>query len=238
MSNNLTPDLSPSSQQTTPLFTAANLAAYQRAMADSSSTTPSERGWVCGGEMNHRRPVPNPELWNDLIKHDPLAADTEKSSAQLPMRGKTRATEMNMKRHHAVSELTSPRLTTIHTHPRDSALSSITPCTSHALSASTRRAPAPSAQHQTPSNRQCNIFTNIPAVPQTRNHSRKTHRYHPMESDHCTQPASTTPSRPTTPSGSSPHHSRTTTTSACFPFAKRHTRCRREGSRRNCLRRT
>ena len=77
MSNNLTPDLSPSSQQTTPLFTAANLAAHQRAMTANSSTTPSQGGWVCGGEMNHRRPAPNPEQWNELLGHDPLAADIE-----------------------------------------------------------------------------------------------------------------------------------------------------------------
>ena len=79
MSNNLTPDLSPSSQQTTPLFTAANLAAHQRAMAATSSTTPSQGGWVCGGEMNHRRPAPKPEQWNELIERDPLAADIEKA---------------------------------------------------------------------------------------------------------------------------------------------------------------
>ena len=78
MTNNIMPTLSSSPSHASPALTAANLAAYQRAMADPSSTTPSERGWVCGDEMNHRRPAPNPELWNDLIKHDPLAADTEK----------------------------------------------------------------------------------------------------------------------------------------------------------------
>ncbi|KAM0693210.1 hypothetical protein Q7P36_006463 [Cladosporium allicinum] len=71
--------LSASSSHTMPLLTAANLAANQRAMADTSSTTPSQRGWVCGGEMNHRRPAPNPEQWKELIEHDPLAADIEKA---------------------------------------------------------------------------------------------------------------------------------------------------------------
>lgn len=79
MTNSLVPTLSASSSQTAPLLTAANLAAHQRAMAATSSTTPSQGGWVCGGEMNHRRPAPNPEQWKELIEHDPLAADIEKA---------------------------------------------------------------------------------------------------------------------------------------------------------------
>jgi hypothetical protein len=46
-------------------------------MAGTPSITTSQRGWVCGGEMNHRRAAPNLEQWNELIKHDPLAADIE-----------------------------------------------------------------------------------------------------------------------------------------------------------------
>ena len=79
MTNSLVPTLSASSSQTAPLLTAANLAAHQRAMAATYSTTPSQGGWVCGGEMNHRRPAPKPEQWNELIEHDPLAADIEKA---------------------------------------------------------------------------------------------------------------------------------------------------------------
>ena len=79
MTNSLVPNLSASSSQTTPLLTPANLDAHQRAVAATSSTTPSQGGWVCGGEMNHRRPAPKPEQWNELIERDPLAADIEKA---------------------------------------------------------------------------------------------------------------------------------------------------------------
>jgi hypothetical protein len=61
-----------------PTLTAANLAAHQRAMAASSSRTTSQGGWVCGGEMNHRRDPPEREEWNKLVKKDPVAADIEK----------------------------------------------------------------------------------------------------------------------------------------------------------------
>jgi hypothetical protein len=67
MTSIITPNLSPSSTETTPPFTTANLAAHQRTtMAAGSSTTSSRGGWVCGGEQ-----------WNALMKHDQLAADID-----------------------------------------------------------------------------------------------------------------------------------------------------------------
>jgi hypothetical protein len=80
MTNNIIPTLSPSSAETTPPFTTANLAAHQRSMAAGSSTATSQGGWVCGGEMYHRPATPNPEQWNKLVKHDQLAADIEEIS--------------------------------------------------------------------------------------------------------------------------------------------------------------
>jgi hypothetical protein len=77
MTNTLIPTLSASSSQTTPLLTAANLAAQQLAMTAISSTTTSQGGWVCGGDMYHRPATPNPEQWNELIERDQLAADIE-----------------------------------------------------------------------------------------------------------------------------------------------------------------
>ena len=77
MANNIMPTLSSSQSQTSPALTAANLAAHERAIATNPSTTSSQGGWVCGGEMNHRRAPPNPEQWDKLVKKDPLAADIE-----------------------------------------------------------------------------------------------------------------------------------------------------------------
>ena len=77
MTNSLVPTLSVSSSQTAPLLTAANLSAHQRAMAATPSTTPYQGGWACGGEMHHRPTLPKPEEWNELITHDPVAADID-----------------------------------------------------------------------------------------------------------------------------------------------------------------
>jgi hypothetical protein len=77
MSNQSKPASSSSSSQISTPLTAANLAAHQRAIAASSSTTKPQGGWVCGGEMNHRRAPPNPEQWDELVERDPLAAEIE-----------------------------------------------------------------------------------------------------------------------------------------------------------------
>jgi hypothetical protein len=79
MTNNIMPTLSSSQSRSSPALTAANLAAHERAIAANPSTT-SQGGWVCGGEMNHRRDPPNPEQWDKLVKKDPLAADIEEIS--------------------------------------------------------------------------------------------------------------------------------------------------------------
>lgn len=73
-----TPSVTSPSSNTSPTLTAASLAAHQRAMAVSSSRTASQGGWVCGGEMNHRRDPPEREEWNKLVKKDTVAADIEK----------------------------------------------------------------------------------------------------------------------------------------------------------------
>jgi hypothetical protein len=77
MTNNTMPTSSESSSQTTPLFTAANLAALQLAMEDTPSTDTSQGGWVCGVERNYQRAPLDPERWNDLVEEDPLAAEID-----------------------------------------------------------------------------------------------------------------------------------------------------------------
>jgi hypothetical protein len=77
MTNNTMPTSSASSSQTDPLFTAANLAALQLAMEDTSSTDTSQGGWVCGVERNYQRAPLDPERWNDLVEEDPLAAEID-----------------------------------------------------------------------------------------------------------------------------------------------------------------
>ena len=78
MVKKVTPSATPSSPKASPTLTAANLASHQRATAASSSSVASKGGgWVCGGEMNHRRAPPNPEQWKALTKRDSLAADIE-----------------------------------------------------------------------------------------------------------------------------------------------------------------
>lgn len=66
-----------SSSQTTPLLTAANLAALQLAMEATSSTITSQSGWVCGVERDYQRAPLDPEQWNELVEEDPLAAEID-----------------------------------------------------------------------------------------------------------------------------------------------------------------
>jgi hypothetical protein len=77
MTNSTMPTSSASSSQTTPLLTAANLAALQLAMEATSSINESQSGWVCGVERDYRRAPLDPEQWNDLVEEDPLAAEID-----------------------------------------------------------------------------------------------------------------------------------------------------------------
>jgi len=68
---------SPSSSQPTAPLTATNLAAHRRAAAITSSTTSSQGRLLSNGEANHRHAPPTQERWNELVEHDPLAAEIE-----------------------------------------------------------------------------------------------------------------------------------------------------------------
>jgi hypothetical protein len=76
MTNTLTPALSPQAE-TSPLLTAAALAAYQRTLAANPSTISPRGTWVCGGQMYHRPTPPSDKRWNKLVKKDDLAAEID-----------------------------------------------------------------------------------------------------------------------------------------------------------------